>query len=158
MDGYPDAIGSATSGDAKSASFTPTGLVPFGTGTPGCDGDQPLLANGVPAVGNAGFALLSSNAPPSTPGLVVIGDTKNVAGFPLLGALLHVSLPPVGGFAFFVGTPAADAKGSMTIPTPIPANPALAGLALAAQLGTIWTAGPCAGTFSSTAGLELTIQ
>ena len=72
LDGFPDALGCATSGDAKSVSFTPQGLAPFGTGTPGCAGPQPLLANAVPFVGDAGFTLLSSNAPPSLPGAWIV--------------------------------------------------------------------------------------
>ncbi|MEM7310742.1 MAG: hypothetical protein AAF682_28975, partial [Planctomycetota bacterium] len=157
LDGFPDAIGSATSGKAKVASFTPLGLTPFGTGTP-CAETQPLLANAVPIVGDAGFALLSSEAPPLLPGVVVLGDTADVAGTPLLGALLHVALPPTGSFALFLGTPAADANGSLTIPLPIPATPTLIGATVAAQLGTAWASGPCAGSFTSSRGLELVLQ
>jgi hypothetical protein len=158
LDGFPDAIGSATSGNAKSVSFTPQGIEPFGTGTPGCDGPQPLLANGVPTLGDAGFALFSSNAPPLLPAFLALGDTGLPAGVPVLGALLHVAPPPAGGFLLLFTTPPADAGGTLIAPLPIPATPALLGATFAAQLGTAWAAGPCAGTFTSTTALTLTIQ
>jgi hypothetical protein len=158
LDGFPDAIGCATSGRAKTVSFTPQGLAPFGTGSPGCAGPQPLLANAVPTVGDAGFALLSSHAPPLAPAFVAVGDAASPAGVPALGALLHVLPPPAGSFLLLFATPPADAIGSVLAPLPIPASPALAGTTLFAQVGTAWGAGPCAGTFTSSRGLAFTIQ
>jgi hypothetical protein len=158
LDGFPDAIGSATSGKAKSASFTPVGVVPFGTGTPGCDGPQQVGANGVPELGDAGFALLSSNAPPLLPAMIALGDTGNPLGIPVLGALLHVVPPPAGGFMLVLATPPADAKGTLVAPVPIPATPGLLGATVFVQIGTGWASGPCAGSFTSTTALELTVQ
>ncbi len=158
LDGFPDAIGSATSGKAKSVSFTPQGVAPFGTGTPGCDGPQQLGAAGVPELGDAGFTLLSSNAPPLFPALLALGDTGNPLGVPVLGALLHVVPPPAGGFLLLLPTPPADAQGTLVAPLPIPATPGLLGGTFVVQIGTAWSSGPCAGSFTSTTALELTVQ
>jgi hypothetical protein len=158
LDGFPDAIGCSTNGYAKSVSFTPQGLAPFGTGTPGCAGAQPLSANAVPTLGDAAFALHSAHAPPFLPAFLVLGDTAGPAGVPVLGALLHVLPPPSGSLFLLFGTPAADALGSLVAPLPIPPDATLAGATFATQIGTAWAAGPCAGTFSSSRGLALTIQ
>ncbi len=157
LDGFPDAIGSATSARAKAVSFTPAGVAPFGSGTPGCDGPQALLANGVPTVGNAGFALHSSNAPALAPAFLALGDAGDALGFPVLGALLHVLPPPAGGFFLALGTPPADVNGALVVPLPIPPTPALSGLTFYAQIGTAALAGPCAGLFSSSAGVSLSV-
>src|SRR6185503_4785619 len=119
---------------------------------------QPLGASGVPELGDAGFALLSSNAPPLLPALIALGDTGNPLGFPVLGALLHVVPPPAGGFLLILSTPSADAQGTLVAPLPIPATPALLGATVVAQIGTAWSSGPCAGSFTSTKALELTVQ
>ena len=158
LDGFGDVIGSSTSARAKVASFTPQGLEPFGTGTAGCAGEQSLLANAVPIVGLGSFELLSSNSAPLTPAAMVVGDTADPVGITLLGALLHVPLPPASGFALIKTTPPADANGSLSVPLPIPADPGLSGMTFSAQIGTVWTSGPCSGTFSSSRGLNLTVQ
>jgi len=157
LDGFPDAIGCATSGNAKVVSFTAQGLAPFGTGTPGCDGEQTLLASTAPALGASSFALNSANAPPLSPAFLVLGDAAIPAGAPLLGALLHVAPPPTGAVFLLASTAAADANGSITTPLPIPSTPTLSGSTVYTQLGTLWSAGPCAGTVSSSRGLSITI-
>lgn len=156
-DGFFDAIGCGTcAARARVVSFTPTGLAPFGTGTPGCDGTQPLLANGVPSVGNAGLELHSSNGAPLAPATLLISDGPDPLGLPIAGALLHV-VGPGTTFLLVQATPPADAIGSLVVPFPLPANPNLAGQTLALQLASIW-AGPCPTVLSTTRGLAMTIQ
>lgn len=162
-DARPDfAVGtrlSTADGYARVVTSVP-GLKAFGTGTEGCVSRQWLSANGVPAVGSAGFAFQSSHAPNGGLGLLLLGDAANVAGNDpfALGALFHVDLA-LSTFLQGLDMP-ANAAGLGTTPVPLPANPALAGQKLVAQALWIWSTEcllPPIG-MSSTAGLEVTFQ
>ena len=157
-DGVPDLVASSTqAARAAVLSFVPLGLVPFGTGTPGCNGSQPLLANGVPSVGNLGFQLHTAGAEPGTTAFLALGDTADAAGFPVFGALVHVLPPPLGGFLTLLPTPVADAHGSIITPLPLPNDPGLTGKTVVFQVATIQGAG-CAQWFSTSRGLRVTFQ
>jgi FG-GAP repeat len=169
-DGLDDVVAGATgddnngagSGSARAYSLRPTGVALFGSGTAGCAGKQILGANGVPAVGNASFALIGNIAPASSVGYLLVSSTPNLAGTqqPGLGAILHVALPPVASF-LLIGNSFADAKGSFLAPVPLPADPLLAGFPVSFQTLSAWPS-PCPGLpatqVSSSNGLTITIQ
>jgi hypothetical protein len=115
---------------------TPTGLAPYGFGTPGCAGRLGMGANIAPNVNAAGFALTCTNAPPSSTGLGLLTNSQDLFGSdPFgIGILLHVDLlfaTQVLNFDF-----KSDAGGSGSVALPIPNNPGLAGSTFFAQ--TIW--------------------
>ena len=156
-DGVNDVVVSSTgSSRAMVVSFAPLGTRVFGTGTPGCAGPQAIGANGVPSVGNAQFALHTSNAVPGAPNLLGLSTGGNGAGTPIAGALVHLALPP-GGFLVTLPTAPADVAGSITRPLPIPNDPGLAGAALFAQFATFWP-GPCPVPVSTSRALRITVQ
>ncbi len=156
-DGSPDvAVSSRIRARVKVVSFVPQGLEPFGTGTPGCAGEQSILANSVPAAGNAGFTVFSNHAPPGLPALLAISTAANVAGLPFQGALLHVGLP--ASFFDVQVTPAADSIGSLAAPVPIPNDPNLVGTTLTFQFATLWPLATCGLELTTSRGLAVTIQ
>jgi hypothetical protein len=159
-DGIPDVIASSvSSAKAKVISFVPRGLVPFGTGTPGCLGSSTLLARGVPTLGNASFELHASNAGANP--LLLIGDTESLVGQPFLGALLHLDLrppPPATGLVFSTRLPAPDAHGSLVAPFPIPSTPALVGVPFVFQVVSLFPTGSCAQRLTTSRGMRVTIQ
>lgn len=150
------------SGSARAFSVRPVGVAMFGAGTSGCDGKQILAANGVPAVGNGGFALLGKDAPASSIGYLLVTNVPNVAGSPApgIGAIFHVALPPIASF-LLLGNTFADAKGSVISPVPLPNDPLLAGFQVSFQGLSVWPTS-CPGlplsNVSSTNGLTITIQ
>lgn len=157
-DGVNDVV--ATSRAAARAlvvSFVPQGVTPFGSGTPGCAGAQDIGTNGPALVGDAGFTVHSSNAPPGVPALLALADTPDPAGTPLAGALLHVALPPAASFFQLSGTPPADSRGSIAANVPVPPNPALAGVSLFFQVGTLWNVPGCPTLLSTSRAMRVSI-
>jgi hypothetical protein len=136
------------------------GLLPFGTGTPGCKGTEALYATSTPRVGAPNFRFTCTNVPPSTLGLLLIGDAPDLNGSdPFgLGALLHVNLfassflesQDLYSNAFGLGGSAA----------PIPISGSLVGLTFDAMALWVWTGCSTPSPFgiSTSTGLALTIQ
>lgn len=154
-DGFADAVGGGScAGQARVVSFLPAGLSPFGTGSPGCGGPQALLANGTPTVGDAGFELHGASAAPSAPSLLLLSDAPDPVGVPVANVLIHV-LGAGATFFYVAPTPPASPGGSLVLPLPLPANPNLSGLTLAAQVASVWT---CPILLATSRGLALTLQ
>lgn len=159
-DGVPDVIASALSGaTAKVISFVPRGLVVFGTGSPGCLGPSTLLANGVPTLGNAGFALHAANVGAAP--LLLIGDSEDAPGSLFLRARFHLDFappPPAVGLLFQLPLPPADAHASLVAPLPIPSTPTLLGRTFVFQLASAFPGGGCGQALATSRGLRLTVQ
>jgi hypothetical protein len=109
----------------------PRGVVPYGTGTPGCQGTLRLGASGPPRLGDASFAFTCSGAPPLASGLLLLGIGQDLPGSdPFgLGALLHVDVASV--VLTFPMT--SDAAGLGRALAPIPASPGALGSVFYAQ-------------------------
>jgi len=159
-DGIADVVASSIArAKAKVVSFVPDGLEPFGTGTPGCRGSSSLLANGVPTLGNAGFALHVSAAG-ALPTLL-IGDTEDTAGSPFFGALFHLDPAPPApavGVLLARNLPAPDANASVVAPLPIPNDPSLVGLTTVFQVVSVFPRGTCAQRLTTSRGLRVTVR
>lgn len=140
----------------------PPGVVPYGSGTPGCSGTHGLLANGAPQVGNSGFGLLATNAPPLAMGLGLVADAADAAGSDpfLIGVVFHLNLP-ASSLLLPVGFQ-SDSGGSAFAPLPIPGAPQLQGAVVHAQSIWLWPVAaacdPSPFLLSSSRGLTLTIQ
>lgn len=144
-DGYSDAFVANYGGSGvtvlKNALVEPAGTFLYGPGTPGAWGTLGLDTNAIPQIGDAGFALVATNAPRHALGLLLLGNAFDVAGSDSLGVglLLHVD---VLASTELLGLDApSDAAGGVFVPAPIPNDPALAGLAYAAQFVFVEAAG-----------------
>jgi hypothetical protein len=137
-----------------------TGVVPFGAGTPGCAGAHALGVRSAPLVGDAGFALTCTNAPPSSLGLAIAVNVPDLLGSDpfALGVKLHVDL--------FLSTEVypmdmvSYPSGFAVAPAPIPNVPALAGAQYHAQALWLWPATLCVPSLyglSTTPGLSFAI-
>ena len=150
-------IGSST---LESGFHFTAGLQAFGSGSPGCIGPHLIAANDCPTVGNAGFRVTCELAPPNALGLGIVGAAQSVAGSdPLgLGILFHVDLI-LSGSSLLGLNAFSDASGHGEALAPIPANPAIVGSTLYAQI--VWSWSSCAlppFNLSSTPGLRITFE
>jgi hypothetical protein len=137
-----------------------TGLLPFGTGTPGCKGTQALFATCTPKVGTPNFRFTCTNVPNSALGLLLIGDVPDVNGSDPFnfGAKFHVdifassSLTPMDLYSTPLGLGGSAA--------PIPINPAIVGLTFDCMALWVWSgcSTPSPLGISSSMGLAVTIQ
>ncbi|HKE00521.1 MAG TPA: VCBS repeat-containing protein, partial [Planctomycetota bacterium] len=162
-DGHLDAI----AGSSNVTTFTAyrnlvadaPGLQDYGQGTPGCSGIQGIGGNGEPSIGNLGFRIVNTGAPPSTLGLLLVDSAPDVAGSDVFGfgLVTHVDF-----FAstFLVGIDmASDVDGYASGPAPIPNAPAFAGATLYAQGLWFWSAcAPSPLHLSTSRGLAFTMQ
>jgi hypothetical protein len=111
----------------------PSGLAPYGFGTPGCAGALGISGNGPAKVSQPLFGLTCTNAPPDASGLCLITDVLDLFGSdPFgLGVKLHVDLASA---ATILSLPfSTDASGSGFARAPIPNIPALIGKVFYAQ-------------------------
>lgn len=136
-------------------------LVPFGTGTPGCNGFSVLTGSPAPVVNTPSFSLTSTNAPPNALGLVLVTNAANVQGSDpfFLGVTLHVDL--FASTDTFTIDASSDAFGTGVAPAPIPNAPQLAGATYYAQTLWAWQLTSCflpPYNLSTTNGLGITIQ
>jgi hypothetical protein len=136
-------------------------LVPFGAGTPGCSGVSTLIGKPFPRVNTANFTLTSTNAPPSSLGLVLFANAADVQGSDpfYAGVRLHVDLLASTDSAYVDAV--SDAVGVGTAAAPIPNLPALVGHTYYAQGVWLWPASACTLApfqLSTTAGLAITIH
>lgn len=108
-----------------------SGLSRYGSGTPTCRGTMGLTGSRRPSIGASDFAVLCSNAPAVSVGLLALGTRVTDGWDPLgLGIVLHL------GFASPVAAATSDVVGAARFPLPIPALPLLIGLRVHAQ--TVW--------------------
>jgi len=116
------------------------GLDAYGTSTPGCNGALELTGNSTPDLGNDQFALVCTNAAPSTNGFLLVSAAPS--SLQLFGITLLTDLR-VG----FVLPMTVDAAGLGTTPMPLPSAPAFKGAVLYSQAvsaSTCAKAGLCA--------------
>jgi hypothetical protein len=141
---------------------SPSGIVAYGTGTPGCSGAVALDAVGSLSASQNGITITASNAPASATGLFFFGDAFANPGVDSLftGALLHVDL--------FQSTIVASAPmvsqsgGTASLFIPGQPSPQIIGTTLFAQAAfveppTSQCSGALAGIVTSR-GLSITIQ
>lgn len=137
------------------------GLLPFGTGSPGCNGWLGLGATLPPAVGEAGFALVGSGVAPGSTGLAYLAPGGDVPGSDPLGLGLVVHLDLLSAFVLPVPF-AAGPGGAAHAPLPIPPAPGLVNQVVYAQ--GLWlqppveSCGPALLNLASSRGLRIVIQ
>jgi glucose/arabinose dehydrogenase len=135
------------------------GLVPYGAGTPGCNGAHALSSPHSPVVGNPGFTLRCSLAPPSSVGLVAFASDADVAGTVLpFGVVAHVQ---VTSALLLLEPMPSDGSGTGTFAFAIPPSPPLVGFTLHAQAIWAWSPAACTPSpwgWSSSSGLSFTLQ
>jgi hypothetical protein len=148
LDGEPRLVGTAQ--DLGADEFLDPGAaqgVAFGTGC-GTGGASPqLFASQLPALGASGFQLLLSQAPAGGQAYVFLAARPAPEPLLLAGACpVLLDLESLEAFAILglgpYGPLAIGAAGTATLPAPIPNQPFLAGLRLAAQAGILPLAGP----------------
>ncbi|MGH7151868.1 MAG: hypothetical protein ACREIU_14275, partial [Planctomycetota bacterium] len=137
-----DPGGLAEAGEVRvfSVAGLPAGSSLLGTGCPGSGGVVPRIATagGIPsaAAGNPNFALVLSNARPSSFSLLMIGvSTASWIGFPLPLNLAFVGMPACF-LRVAIDIPlllATTADGLTFQPVPIVVNPSLIGVTIYAQ-------------------------
>lgn len=170
-DGIPDAaIGAPgdshlltdgiVTGKVHFVSLQPQGVSFYGVPTNGCNGPQPLLAHGVPKVGNTLFGLAAPDAPPNSLGLTIATDSQDLAGSDpfALGISLHVDFF-LASEIYALDMP-SDAQGRGFTALPLPNTAALAGKSF--YLQSIWAwPGTCAAppyNLSASKAVKVVIQ
>ena len=136
-----------------------TGVVSYGSGTPGCGGAHALVGIGSPVLGNPAFGLRCDRGPANGLGLVAFAGVPDPAGSdPLgLGFVAHVQ---VSSLQLLV-TMLADGAGIGSIAIQIPTTPSLVGLPLWSQALWLWSGAVCSPSpsgWSSSNGLAITLQ
>src|SRR5262245_41238078 len=98
---------------------------PVGTGCQNTLGIAPSLsASGLPLLGNAGFGLFLTGAPPAVPVAIFASLPSLLGPLPLPnGCTVHLDLLTIGLFASGL----SNASGVLTLPIPVPGAYALAG-------------------------------
>jgi len=131
-----------------------------GVGTPGCAGAEVLMANRPANLGAADFHLATTNAPPATTGLLVIGDVASVEPSDPLGIGVAFHVDPAASSTLFAIDVSVGANGIGITPLPIPNVAAFAGALLFAQSFFVWPGGTCTPSplgISSSNGLGIRI-
>ncbi|HKE00075.1 MAG TPA: VCBS repeat-containing protein [Planctomycetota bacterium] len=122
----------------------PAGTSLAGIGTPGCAGTHGLAATSAPAIGNASFAIATTQAPPSAVGLCLVADVANAAGSDPFGLGLVVHLDVFASTTLLPLPASSDGSGYALSPAAIPNAPGLAGATVHAQSIWVWSgAGAC---------------
>jgi hypothetical protein len=126
------------------------GLLGYGTDS-SCAGARSLTVNGVPRIGDAGFAWQAPRAPVGGLGLLFVSTAALPVALPALGIGIWVS--PAGAIGL---TSTASTWGTAETAFPLPNNPGLIGFQVAGQY--VWLEA-CApqGLTASSAGL-ITLQ
>jgi IPT/TIG domain-containing protein len=128
--------------DTLAGGFTHTAsLQLYGTGTPGCSGTQEVNADSLPKVGNTGFHLTCTNAPPNALGLGLVTNVQDVGGSDVfgIGVLLHVNL--IFSTEVYTLDFVSGPTGFGVAAVPIPNVPILAGSIYFAQA--LWSWSSC---------------
>lgn len=125
----------------------------YGAGCgPSTGGPVPAIgAQSLPVVGNGTFGVTVSDGPASSPAFLVLALARaNITVGPGCNQLLAV---PLDTLAFAL----ADANGDLSIPVPIPGDPALVGLVGYFQWVLADPNGPVRGTFTLSEGLAVEV-
>lgn len=137
----------------------PLGAVPYGAGSPGCDGAVCLGVSNPPVVGSSDFGFLCTGVPPLTSGIIVFAGSSayiDPGADPFnLGLLFHLDLLDP---SLAATTMSSDLTGFAFLPVPLPNIPAIAGFDLVLQV--IWSFGPCLSIgfgYGTSNGLALTL-
>ncbi len=132
----------------------PTGASAYGASTPGCAGPLAIGVNGMPQVGNLGFALTCSHGPQNALGLLGFSAAALPSPLSLLGVSVWIDASPSALLAVLPA--ASNGIGTALFLAPIPPIPSLAGLSAHAQF--LW-ADPCGPAgFSASNALAISIQ
>ena len=89
-----------------------TGESTYGTGTYGSSGILSLTTNSLPQIGNSTFAIMASNMPKSTAGVVLICDAQDLAGTDYFGIGLKIHVNPIVGLEYYGLDVLSDASGA----------------------------------------------
>ncbi|MBI3817680.1 MAG: VCBS repeat-containing protein [Planctomycetes bacterium] len=136
----------------------PSGIFTYGTGTPGCTGASGIEANTSPNLNNSQFAILVTNTPRSSLGLLLITDVQDTPGSDIfgIGILIHAAIAGANDILLF--DIVSDTSGYAALQTGIPNNPILLQRTFYAQ--SIWYDSHCNATpsnFNSSHALGITI-
>lgn len=139
----------------------PANVSLFGHGTGGCQGEIGINAFAAPKVGDHLAAVYTTNVPPKTSGMLLIGDAGDFNGIynPTLDVWMHVS-PASTHVVQFPFVTSVTGEGIATIVGTVP--PELAGFVFFAQAVIPWPQNgicdPSSTGWSSSRGLYFTIQ
>lgn len=147
--GTPASSGNYVLTEVSFATTVP-GLVLYGNDS-SCAGSRTLTVNGVPQLGDAGFAWQAPRAPVNGLGLLFVSDAALPAALPVFG--IDVWIAPATALGL---TTTANAWGTAQTPFPLPGNPALVGFQVAGQYVWLEACGPN-GLTASGAG-RITLQ
>ena len=112
-------------------------------------------ATSVPVLGNTAFSIYSTNTQIGKPGVLLVGGSRQVPAFGLLGVELHVGLAGP-----LISVPlTSSVVGSAEVTIPLPANPQLAGASLVGQFLFVEDTSCSSATgLVATAGLDSVLQ
>ena len=131
----------------------PTGASKLGASTPGCDGALAIGVTAIPQIGNVDFGITCTNAGSlNTLGVLALSGASLASPLTVKGAQVWIELSP----PFLLLPMTADILGYAERPLPIPADPRLVGLDVAAQFFWAKDCGP--GKLASSNALMLTVQ
>ncbi|MBL8695762.1 MAG: FG-GAP repeat protein [Planctomycetes bacterium] len=148
-------------GRVAACDYAASGLERFGSGTPGCTGPHELTAFPRAALGTANFRIRCSQAPPSSLGLLLMTDLKQLPPTDLFGVGIESCVTPIGATQVFTLDLLSDVSGNSSVLAPIPHQATLAGKQFNAQAIWAWQPSACTPStygLSSSLGLEITIQ
>jgi len=151
LDGYDDLVVASRSNRQvrvlRNQTTPPTGITLYGTGTPSCGGALGISSRN-PQVGNANFAVHTTNSPVDALGLFLLGGPQNLAGFDPagIGALVHLG-PGLISTALMTSDCAGLGRAAVAIPN----NASLGGLVFYVQGAFLQD--PAAGETCSTSSL-----
>lgn len=130
----------------------------IGLGSAGCSGFHTLSLASCAFLGNPAFTLLCNNAPPSSLGLLMVGDVGNPAGSDAFGMGILIHVNPTLSTEFLTFDMPSDNLGSGATTVALPNHPQLVGKSYVAQALWYWS-GPCTPSafgLSSSRGLTFT--
>ncbi|MCU0867286.1 MAG: hypothetical protein MUC36_26180 [Planctomycetes bacterium] len=126
------------------------GLLGYGTDS-SCAGARSLTVNGVPRLGDAGFAWQAPRAPVGGLGLLFASTAALPAAVPALGIGIWIS--PAGAVGL---TTVASSWGTAETPFPLPNNAGLIGFQVAAQY--VWLESCAAQGLTASSAGRITLQ
>lgn len=113
----------------------------YGSGTPGCNGSHVLSIQASPNINNPSFSLFCGEAPPSSLGLLLVGDTGLPPGTDPYGLGCDILVDLLSPAAFGMDM-TSDASGGASLTIPIPNNTSLLGQTFYLQAVWLWN-GSC---------------
>lgn len=139
-------------------SAVPNGILLYGIGTPGCGGVHGIEATTSPNLNTPQFAIVNTNVPPSSLGLVLLTDVQDIPGTDIfnLGILIHAGIAGANDILLF--DIVSDNTGYAALPAGVANDPNLLNRTFYAQ--SIWYDLLCNYTwshFSSSRGIGITV-